>query len=416
MNPLYQITQHLVYLLFLLFILFFPATQLLKLNPVSALLSRRHMDLTFDRALRQTINSPKDTIQPDVPLSLLPDITPALVRSLEQHGAILQLPPKPEFSKIVVTTNTIALEWEVKDRHSDVSSDRTLTFSLHCYGDIPYKLKMKLMFKKRITKLVTPESGFEDMSELSSESNNTFPSLPPSVLGSRNVNASIHHNMEEKKAIKEEEDELLFRQSISSSNNNNKVPLLPEPIRLPRKRLMEDSKLPQLAAQSANASLNLSNPLKVLTATSTEGILNLPPLIINKQAGGGAEPLPLAPPVPQDSTYSVTTSGVYEEDLEDHMSTVDESEVSDPKATESTSSLSDTSCVEQEDEEPLVNGHTELGRYCQGRAFEEIYCGEDTSFHYSGLVAGASYFFRIRCHNAAGWGPWSDTVKCLTTS
>ena len=50
----------------------------------------------------------------------------------------------------------------------------------------------------------------------------------------------------------------------------------------------------------------------------------------------------------------------------------------------------------------------------KGFAFDEIYCGEDICFHYSGLLPGATYYFRVRCHNAAGWGPWSDTVKCTT--
>ncbi len=62
------------------------------------------------------------------------------------------------------------------------------------------------------------------------------------------------------------------------------------------------------------------------------------------------------------------------------------------------------------------NQFTNVGRFCKGFAFEEIYCGEKPSFHYSGLVTGATYYFRVRCHNAAGWGPWSDTVKCMTSS
>ena len=94
------------------------------------------------------------------------------------------------------------------------------------------------------------------------------------------------------------------------------------------------------------------------------------------------------------------------------MGTVEESEHSDQRKSTppgSSSSMSDLSDVVK------VNEYTELGRFCQGYAFDEIYCGEEASFQYSGLVAGASYFFRVRCHNAAGWGPWSDTVKCMTT-
>ena len=95
------------------------------------------------------------------------------------------------------------------------------------------------------------------------------------------------------------------------------------------------------------------------------------------------------------------------------MSIVNEEMASDTKRkvskTDSSSDLSTTS------EELSINEHTNLGRLCCGYAFEEIYCGEQANFHYSGLVAGASYYFRVHCHNAAGWGPWSDTVKCMTT-
>ncbi len=54
----------------------------------------------------------------------------------------------------------------------------------------------------------------------------------------------------------------------------------------------------------------------------------------------------------------------------------------------------------------------DLGRYCKGYAFEEIYSGRETSFRYSGIIRGATYYFRICCHNAAGQGAWSNTYKC----
>ena len=141
------------------------------------------MDISFDGALKQTLDSNLQTIPPDVPLSLLPDVMPSLVASLEQHGAILQLPPKPEFESIKVTTNTISLEWKMPSQSAGVSLDRTLTFSLHCYADVPTKLKVRLGSNKRFMSLISPESGFEDMSDLSNESKSTFISLPPTAHG-----------------------------------------------------------------------------------------------------------------------------------------------------------------------------------------------------------------------------------------
>ena len=381
----------------------------MKLNPVSGLLSRRHADLSLERALSQTITShPHSNVQPDVPLTLLPEITTSLLGTLNQHGAILQLPPRPQFKDSPqVATNTITLDWEVQDQNADVSSDRTLTFSLHCYSDIPYKTETKLTFRKKLRKLVTPESGFEEMSELSSESKSTFPSLPPSLLGSRNVSSLTQQDMEvpaysslanRDHMITEEmeEQESASDPALKSQDRRTMPSLLPEPIRLPKRR--DGTKLPQLVTQSAQS----NSPL--LHASTSGGILNLPPLILSKQE----QPLQLM------SVQSVaTTSGVFEADNHSgHMSAVDESDQSDPHKTSrpgSSTSLSELSGDE-------VNEYTDLGRYCQGFAFEEIYCGGNTTFQYSGLVGGASYYFRVRCHNAAGWGPWSDTVKCMTTS
>lgn len=98
------------------------------------------------------------------------------------------------------------------------------------------------------------------------------------------------------------------------------------------------------------------------------------------------------------------------------MSTVGESEeVEMPKMSRTDSSSSFSDLETSEDLGTSQEEYVNVGRYCHGYAFEEIYNGEKANFHYSGLVSGATYYFRVRCHNAAGWGPWSDTVKCMTT-
>ena len=232
------------------------------------------MDLSFDRALKKTINSPHFTVQPDVPLSLLPDITPGIMQTISHHGAILQLPPKPQIFRIQVAANIISLEWKVQDQNTDVSSDRTLTFSLHCYGDIPYKLKRKLTFRKRRTKIITPESGFEEMSELSSESKNTFPSLPASLLGSRNISLMMQVDREQVSNGSKEMDHLIEdSEGLSSAGillkptgSKNIASLLPEPIRLPQKK-DDQTKTP--------VRLSDTNP------SNSGGVLNLPPLVIS---------------------------------------------------------------------------------------------------------------------------------------
>lgn len=373
----------------------------MKLNPVSALLSRHHMDSSLERALEQTITSPNFSVQPEVPVSLLPEIMPSLLDTLNQHGAILQLPPKPHFTDTPqVAANHITLQWEVEEQSADVSSDRTLTYSLHCYGDIPYKTETKITFSKRLRRLVTPESGFEDMSE-ASESKTTFPSLPSSLVGSRNISSVLPQDQEvvEHSSRRSGGDRITEEPDNQDSvlPRSNLPSLLPDPIRLPKRKL--------------NVSLGGGGDALRLQASASGGVLNLPPLIgLSKQQQD--QPLQLL------SLQSMaTTSGMLEGSEEggnSHMSTVDESEQSDhhKASQEPGEEASSTSLSELSDE---MNEYTDLGRFCQGYAFEEIYCGEETSFQYSGLVAGASYYFRVRCHNAAGWGPWSDTIKCMTT-
>lgn len=366
------------------------------------------------------------TIPPDVPLSLLPNVMPSLMSSLEQHGAILQLPPKPEFETIKVTTNTISLEWKMPPE--SVALDRTLTYSLHCYADVPAKLKVRLGMKKRLLSMVSPESGFEDMSDLSNESKSVFVSLPPSALGKRlgnhqdpaatNQSTTLRSGDQQRPGttsnLKENQEISEGHLVLKPSTAKNISSLLPEPIRLPI-AIGSESKIPPTQVPKPRSLMEQDQ-------FNSGALLNLPPLIVNKSSTQG-----IAMPRSESETelISVTTSGVFA-DSEDggtvtptrevgrRMSTVDEDRARSGtkrrvSKTDSSSELSTTS------EELSINEYTNLGRLCCGFAFEEIFRGEQPNFHYSGLVAGASYYFRVRCHNAAGWGPWSDTVKCMTT-
>ena len=408
----------------------FPARKLLQLNSITALLSRKHMDISFDRALKQTMDSKMPTIPPDVPLSLLPNVMPSLMSSLEQHGAILQLPPKPEFEAIKVTANTISLEWKMPAE--SVALDRTLTYSLHCYADVPAKLKVRLGMKKRLMSMVSPESGFEDMSDLSNESKSAFVSLPPSALGKRLANhqdpatnqgtalRSGDQQRPETTSNAKEDQEISEGQLVlkPSTTGRNISSLLPEPIRLPQP-IGSESKIPPTQIPIAAA-----KPRSLIEQEQfhSGALLNLPPLIVNKSSTQG---IAMLRSESETELISVTTSGVFADsedggtvtptrEIERRMSTVDEDRA--PSGTKHRVSKTDSSSELSTTSEDLsISEYTNLGRLCCGFAFEEIFCGEQLSFHYSGLVAGASYYFRVRCHNAAGWGPWSDTVKCMTT-
>lgn len=354
-------------------------------------------------------------MQSEVPLSLLPDITSSLVDTLHQHGAVLQLPPQPNIQTAQVKAKAISLMWSVEEEASDVSSDRTMTYSLHCHADVPFRTKVKLNFKKQfVRKMVTPESGFEEMSELSSESKNTFPSVPPSLLGSRNISLIKLQGNASNEIKGSQSNDQKANDLVLKPIPGNITALLPEPIRLPK--VADNMKqTPQLLSNSPADRRRPTTTLQDNLFMDHPGaVLNLPPLVMNKPTTA-----------PTDSELlSITTSGVFG-DSEDasgnsqsrdssvgRMSTVgEETKTARMSRTDSSSSFSDLSTSEDLPQEEYIN----VGRFCCGFAFEEIYNGEKTNFHYSGLVSGATYYFRVRCHNAAGWGPWSDTVKCITS-
>ena len=366
-------------------IILFAACQILKLNPVTALLTRKHMDTSFDRAIKQTMLAVKAPTQPEVPLSLLPDITPTITETLDQHGAILQMPPRPTFTDILVTTNTILLKWECPhENNSDVTADRTLTFSLHCHADVPLKLKSKISFKKQLVpngKQVTPESGFEDFSGSSIGPSSTFPSVPQSLLGSRNISLVA----------------LGQANSIITDQVLQDQPAKP--------KVHTDTKLPEIVKSGVGLPANPSLLPPSLLPSSSAARLNLPPLRQPHNAVAESETDRLS-----DST---TVSGTLADSEDPPTPTLKKGAFKkNPKRDEISADSSSTLSDATTDAGNLT--FTNIGRFCRGFAFEEIYCGEDYSFLYSGLLPGATYYFRVHCHNAAGWGPWSDTVKCTT--
>ena len=360
--------------------------------------------MSLENTLDQSISSMAPQ-QPDVPLSLLPDILPGQVQTVRQHGAILQLPPRPMFSDIAIASTTISLNWKVLDQSVDISSDRTLTFSLHCYADIPRKSRSKLTFSNGLAKTSTPESGFEEMSELSSESNNTFPSSlgPPSLPGINKDNV-ISEELEESLP---KEDMKLPELILHPLPSKNITSLIPEPIRLPKKK--EDlSGRPLVGLGSSGPRLEpIGKPPLTSQGANRAGVLNLPPLVVDKSAHLGS----------LRSVNTNTTSGMLA-DAEDENLNMNTTRPMNRKILQKSSHSDSNSTLSSS--VSITSGRSgfmdylDLGRYCEGFVFEEIYCGEDLSYLYSGAVSGASYYFKVRCHNAAGWGPWSDAVQCVT--
>ena len=48
--------------------------------------------------------------------------------------------------------------------------------------------------------------------------------------------------------------------------------------------------------------------------------------------------------------------------------------------------------------------------------YREAYSGTESRFTHKNLLSGCVYYYRVRCKNSAGWGPWSKVLKCTTKS
>lgn len=408
------------------------ASLLLKLNPVAALLSRKHTDSSLEMALKQSTSTPTTRSQPEVPLILHPDIAKGMLEVLDRHGGILQLPPMPSFTEVKVTTNTIFLQWESSDQSGgSIASDRTVTFSLHCFANQSQNVKNKLALQQMLKPAhnTTPESGFEEIMENptgTSEHSVKFPPLLPSLVTEQRVQLVADSSAFPKmmsstnaKALPSQETELR-----PGERRNDKVPLKAGHVENSESNYAVASKSEAggMPAENLDAGIRKGNTLAGPKQTPMK--LNLPPLIVSK-------PLPNSNSGKGGNLTEGTSSPAYswaDTALESVASDISESTTVPPTpsqgppgedgSTPDPSGDGKTSSTSSVDSRESISAHdsdyTNLGRYPKGYAYEEIYSGDKQSFHYSGLVPGAIYYFRVRSHNAAGWGPWSDTIKCTT--
>ena len=173
------------------------------------------MDSVLNTVLKQTVSLPDDSIDGEdscthhVGTQLLPlglrskdEVSKRMSHILEQHGAILQLPEKPIFRHVKVLKDYIMIQWKLSEENSEVASDRTLSYSLQCFADVPFKFqKDKLFnFNKRFQNVnhhsmtgLSPDSGYQDEgSDRSSQASENrpslnLPSLPPTLHSNNNV-------------------------------------------------------------------------------------------------------------------------------------------------------------------------------------------------------------------------------------
>lgn len=355
----------------LLLVIVIAVTRLQELSPITSLLASRHLEQVFATITMDTYHVPHQiTNQAEVPLSLIPDhVSPQVMQLLQQHGAVLQLPSCPTFTVVMVTSNNISLQWSLSDTE-DVTMDTTLTYSLEYHAKLP--LTLTRYNSSRKSYMASVESGFDDASTNSSSDykssqwgGNVSMATATSTPHKGSHDPEIPEHCNETRPIKP--------QHSLDTNKDTISPLLPAPVYLP-------TKVGGLPAIVTTATKHIHQ--------DNTSVLNLPPL----KSSAAAIP-------PAVDHVSNTTSGVFAG-----------SEDSVPMATRTqggTPSSDDDSNISTH-----VSNYTSIGRHSNGIQFEEIYHGNATQYNYSSTVNGACYYFRLRCHNAAGWGPYSDIIKC----
>ena len=385
-------------------------TKLLDLNPISALLARKHVDNALDCTLKQTSLFPDVVDESNntqlLPLGLRPkqEITSKLQQVLEQHGTILQLPERPILLEARVHSKSISIKWEISDENLKVTNDRTQAFSLHCFADVPLKFKREKLQNFHNRRLLSVnsnspgpsshDSGYQDCSSadtMSQVSDGRLPLLPASMRTSSNHNVSLITMQQQlpDNGIKPES-QGIFLEEVSNPSTPVKKPSVLKP---------QSVKLAQStpAARASGALLKLP----ALLTKTTEDELESPSDSENDDAQLMSNASEALSGGTQDASHLLAPSNT----------------ITQTQATSSqTSSCSSSNSNISHCNEPNDNNGVSIGQCSKGYKFEEIYAGPNTNFTYSGIVGGATYYFRVRCCNAVGAGPWSDTFKCKITS
>lgn len=330
------------------------------MSPIASLLAGRHLEQVFTAITMDTYHVPHQiTNQPEVPLSLVPDVTPQVIQLLQQHGAVLQLPSCPTFTVVTVTSSIISFQWSLSDT-KDVTMDTTLNYSLEHYTKLPSSLTRYSSSRKSY--MASVESGFDDASTNSSDYQ-WVGNISMVTATSQKESHDPEKHCNEGKPKKSQ---------LLDTNKDVMSSLLPTPIHLHTKA----GELPAIVTTTTKP-----------TEQGSNSVLNLPPLKTSVTA---------LPPVDHVSN---STSGVFAE-----------SEDSVPMATRTqgvTPSSDDDSNISTH-----VSNYSNIGRHSNGMQFVEIYHGNATQYNYTSPEKGGCYYFRLRCHNAAGWGPYSDIIKC----
>ena len=423
------------------------AKQLLQLDPVSTLLEREHVDKSLQQLHEAPLHPMEGFAYSEITLALPHDLGSRLSHSINQHGSVSRLPPKLTFTSVNVTKTTITLHWSPTSSttHTDATN---LTYDLQCYMDLPKGFPQKTAMAKMINPLHAPsrESGFEEgsmgpsgsVSMVTVGSSKQFgsslsgphptglgvplnaPPTPhsgvPHMVSSQPIppNVASLHIKKDGDCLHEEEDltpcgssygASPVGQSVldSSVTESNRTGHLVDSSGRGKgvKHLFSDTiRLPQPTSSQHQA-----------PPTNDFSSLNLPPLIHHQRDEDHSHPKSTNEIRPTSTLGDVSegseSSGVLG-DVEDFGRNV-------------TSSLSNSRTGTALGLPPLRKSPSNLGGVvecdpmegaCVGMQFEQVYTGSKGQYTYSGVIVTATYYFKVRCRNNTGWGPWSSVIKC----
>ena len=336
-----------------------------------------------------------------IPLGLRPkqEITSKLQQVLNQHGIILQLPERLLITEAKIHSKSITIRWEVPDQSLEVTDDRTRSFSLHCFADVPLKFKREklqnfhnrrlLNVKSNSPGLSSHDSGYQDCGSdtMSQTSNGRLPLIPPSMRSSSNQNVSI---------LKQQQQLLPNNGTRSDSQGLLEASNPSTPV------------MQQVRGQAVLKPQSVKLAQSTAAARASGALLKLPALLTKTTEDDSESPSDSETDDPQCMSNASEAMSAETEDTS-HLIHVAPSNAITVNNSQSNSCSSSNSNISTE---PANNDGVNIGQCNKGYKFEEIYAGPTNSFTYSGIVGGATYYFRVRCCNAVGEGPWSDTFKC----
>ncbi|KAI6654876.1 Lys-63-specific deubiquitinase BRCC36 [Oopsacas minuta] len=331
------------------------AERLLTVNPVTLLLSRHHMDEVMSRVLMLNLASLSHN-EPPIPMSLPKSTSDNLKGLITTHGDVLQLPGEPWFTDVRVGPKKIHIEWEAISIPEKGDQKKNKSFSLHFFASLKNAKRQAISEDLNHSKHLMEYVGWRARSQRGNRAE-----------GVTEVDSGVHSAS--------------IDYSNSSQGRHSIPPVQPD-----------EAVLPPPSASNHHSSHSSFESFP--QTPSSQRPIKLPPLIKVKT---------------QEESRSILEGSF---NFQDETTPLDHPVIL-PERGQEESGCSDESVSSQGSD---FNRFEYDHERSPATPYQEAYSGTESRFTHKNLIAGGTYYYRVRCKNSAGWGPWSKVLKCTTKS